>query len=64
MSLKDNLQVEAQSVVVGANEGVWKLKTWFEGLLRWQRILLIILIVLMIPGYFAVRYGLELVLVR
>jgi len=64
MSLKDNLQVEAQSVVVGANEGVWKLKTWFEGLLRWQRILLIILIVLMIPGYFGVRYGLELVLVR
>ena len=64
MSLKDNLQVEAQSVVVGANEGVWKLKTWFEGLLLWQRILLIILIVLMIPGYFAVRYGLELVLVR
>ncbi|HMR55439.1 MAG TPA: hypothetical protein PKD34_02495 [Candidatus Doudnabacteria bacterium] len=64
MSLKDNLQVEAQSVSVGAQEGVWKIKTWFWGLLRWQRISLIVLIVLMIPGYFAVRYGLELILIR
>jgi hypothetical protein len=64
MSLKENLQVQVQSMLVGIQELLWKIKMRFMGLFRWQRILLIVLVVLLIPGYFVVRYSLELVLVR
>lgn len=64
MSLKENLQIQTGGAVVGAQEGVFKLKNWFLSLANWQRVLLILLFIVMIPGYFAVRYGLELVLVR
>lgn len=64
MSFKENLQIQTSGVILGVQENTYRLKSWFESLFPWQRLLLIVLIVLMIPGYFAVRYGLELVMVR
>lgn len=64
MSLKENLQIQTSGVVLGVQENAFRLKTWYESLFPWQRVLLIILLALMIPGFFTVRYGLELVMVR
>ncbi len=64
MSLKENLQIQTSGVVIGVQENTYRLKTWYQSLFTWQRVLLIILFVLMIPGFFAIRYGLELVLLR
>lgn len=64
MSLKETLQVEAAGVAVGTQESAWKIKNWFNNLQRWQRVLVVTLLILLIPGYFAVRYGAELVLLR
>lgn len=64
MSLKENLQIQTSGVVIGVQENTYRLKTWYQSLFTWQRVLLIILFVLMIPGFFAIRYGLEFVLLR
>jgi hypothetical protein len=64
MSLKENLQVQTGGVVVGVQEGAFSLKQWYLNLYQWQKVLLIILFVTMIPGVVIVRYGVELVLLR
>lgn len=64
MSLKENLQIQTSGVAIGVQENAFRFKTWYQSLFGWQRALFIFLMVLLIPGYFAVRYGLELVLLR
>ncbi|HMQ01507.1 MAG TPA: hypothetical protein PKD79_00325 [Candidatus Doudnabacteria bacterium] len=64
MSLKENLQVQAAGAALGAQEGVWRISTWFKNLVKWQQIFLVVILILLIPGYFVVRYGVELVMLR
>lgn len=64
MSIKENIQIQTGGVVIGVQESAFKVKTWFFALQKWQRVLLILLVALMIPGSIAIRYGLELVLLR
>lgn len=64
MSLKENLQIQTSGVVIGVQENTFRLKSWYDSLFSWQRVLLVILLVLMVPGFFLARYGLELVLLR
>ncbi len=64
MSLKENLQIQTSGAALGAQESIFKFKTWFLGLYLWQRALLVMLLILLAPGSILIRYGLELVLVR
>jgi hypothetical protein len=63
MSLKDNLQVQMSGATLGAQEGAYRITSWFRNLVKWQRFLIVTAFILMIPGYFVVRYGVELVMV-
>lgn len=64
MSLKENIQIQTSGAAIGAQESLFKFKTWFFSLHTWQRALLIMLLILLIPGSLLLRYGIELVLVR
>ncbi len=64
MSLKENLQIQTSGAALAAQESAYKFKTWFLSLYTWQRALLWMLLLLLLPGSLLIRYGLELVLVR
>lgn len=58
--LKENLKIQYTGVVLGIQDGLFKLKQWFTGLPAWERTLIIVLIIMLIPGVIGVRYGSEL----
>lgn len=58
--LQENLKVQYGGLVVTIQDGIFRVKQWFTGLPKWERVVLITLLVLLIPGLFAVRYGSEL----
>lgn len=58
-TLKDNLQVQSQGLLLSIQELLLRLKTWFTNLPSWIRILIIILFVLATLGAIALRIGTE-----
>lgn len=63
-SLKENLEVQSQGAVLAAQESAYNVKQRFFNLPAWERYLLIVAVALIVPGYFAVRYGTELVMTK
>lgn len=63
-SLKENIEIQTGGAVLAAQEGLYKSKQTFFGLPLWERVLLIIVVVSLVPGYTIVRYGTELVLTK
>ena len=63
-SIKENIEIQTGGAVLAAQEGLYKSKQTFFNLPLWERILLIIVLVSLVPGYTAVRYGTELVLTK
>ncbi len=58
--LKENLKVQYSGLTLAIQDGIYRAKQWFTGLPTWERGAFIILLVLLIPGTIAVRYGGEL----
>ncbi|QQS23348.1 hypothetical protein IPM19_02170 [bacterium] len=58
--LKENLKVQYAGATLAVQDGLYKLNQWFTGLPGWERTLLVSLIILLIPGVVALRYGSEL----
>lgn len=58
--LQENFKVQYAGAVLAVQDGLFRLKQWFAGLPGWERTLLIALVVLLLPGTIALRYGTEL----
>lgn len=58
--LKENLKVQYAGATLAIQDGLFKFKQWFTGLPKWEQTLLVTLLILLIPGVIALRYGTEL----
>ncbi len=58
-SFKDFFKIQFGGLVLFVQENTYKVKTWFQFLPGWQRVLIYIYLFLLIPGYVITRYGAE-----
>lgn len=63
-SLKENLQVQASGASLAVTDGVFRVKQWYSGMPKWEQVLVVLLLILLIPGFFVIRYGGELFFTR
>lgn len=64
MSLRENIQIQSSGAVLALQEGLYRSRQWFLNLPSWERYLIVLSVFLLIPGFFMVRYGTELVLTK
>lgn len=63
-SIKDTIQVNTQGALLGLEESGFSFVNQFHALPQWKRILILVLVIGIIPGYLLARFGTEQYLAR
>lgn len=57
--IKETIQVNAQGALLGVQEGGFSFVNQFRAMPKWKRVLILIVLIAIIPGYLAARFGTE-----
>ncbi len=57
LQIKENLKVQFSGLILAVQDGIFSVKQRYYALPKWERSILVLLIILIIPGFFLIRYG-------